>query len=150
MLFRSLAKQPNMHQGILNELKRRYLTEDELQAERDAEAAARQQAEQQQRESLAQEIRDNYMELSDGTFQSAVKFLDEYKYSRDRRSIACRVLRERLDELLGARDYELDSHEAARFLYICNKLVHEKTMGFNEAQNYIKNVKERDGHDADD
>lgn len=149
-LFDLLAKQPNMHQGILNELKRRYLTEDELQAERDAEAAARQQAEQQQRESLAQEIRDNYMELSDGTFQSAVKFLDEYKYSRDRRSIACRVLRERLDELLGARDYELDSHEATRFLYICNKLVHEKTMGFNEAQNYIKNVKERDGHDADD
>ena len=100
--------------------------------------------------SLAQEIRDKYAELSDGTFQSAVKFLDEYKYYRDKRSIACRVLRERLDELLGARDYELDSHEAARFLYICNKLVREKAMGFNEAQNYIKNVKERDGHDADD
>lgn len=149
-MFDLVAKQPGTHRGILNELKRRYLTEDELQAERDAEAAARQQVEQRQREALVQEIRDKYAELLDGTLQSAVKFLDEYKYYRDKRPIACRVLREHLDGLLEARDYVLDSREAARFLYICNKLVREKAMGFAEAQNYITNVKERDEHDADD
>lgn len=149
-MFDLVAKDPGTHQGILNELKRRYLTEDELQAERDAAAAARQQAEQRQKEELALEIRDKYSELSDGTLQSAVKFLDEYKYYRDKRPIACRVLREHLDGLLEARDYVLDSREAARFLYICNKLVREKALGFTEAQNYITNVKERAEHDADD
>lgn len=149
-LFGLLAKQPGIHTGVLNELKRRYLTEDELQAERDAEAAARREAEQRQKEALAQEIRDKYAELLDGTFTSAVKFLDEYKYYRDKRPIACRVLRERLDGLLESRNYELDGQEAVRFLYICDKLVREKAMGFNEAKSYITKVKECDAHDADD
>lgn len=148
-LFDLAAENPGTHQGILNELKRRYLTKDELQARRDAEAAARVEAEQRQREALAQEIRDKYAELLDGTFQSAVKFLDEYKYYRDKRPIACRVLREHLDGLLEALDYALDSREATRFLYVCDKLVQEKAMGFSEAQSCIMKVKERDAHDTD-
>lgn len=148
-MFDLVAKQPMMPQGILNELKRRYLTEDELQAERDAEAAARRQEAQRQREELAQSIQAKYAELTDGTFRSAVKFLDEYKYYRDKRPIACRVLREHLDGLLESQDYELDGQEAARFLYVCDKLVHEKAMGFAEAQVYIMKVKERAGHDTD-
>lgn len=149
-LFDLLAKQPDTHQGVLGELKRRYLTEDELRAERDAEATARQQAEQRQKEELVRGIRDKYAELSDGTFQSAVKFLDEYKYYWDKRPIACRVLREKLDGLLEALDYRLDVQEAARFLYVCDKLVRQKTMGFTEAQDYIMKVKERDEHGTDD
>lgn len=148
-LFDLIAKQPDTHQGVLGELKRRYLTEDELRTERDAETTARQQAEQHQKEELVQGIRDKYSELSDGTFQSAVRFLDEYKYYRDKRPIACRVLREHLDGLLEALDYVLDSREAARFLYVCDKLVQEKAMGFNEAQSCIMKVKERDAHDTD-
>ena len=149
-LFDLLAKQPGVHAGILGELKRRYLTEDELQAEREAEAAARQASEQRQKEELVRGIRDRYAELSDGGFQSVIRFLDEYKYYRDKRSIACRIVREKLDGLLESIDYKLDGQEAARFLYVCNKLVREKAMGFSEAQNYINQIKERDEHDTDD
>ena len=77
--FDLVAKQPGTHQGILSELKRRYLTEAEQQAERDAEAAARRASELRQREEMVQGIRDKYAELLDGTFASVVKFLDEYR-----------------------------------------------------------------------
>ncbi|MDE7260833.1 MAG: hypothetical protein K2N78_02040 [Oscillospiraceae bacterium] len=62
-LFDLIAKQPGRNQGILGELKRHYLTEDELRAERDAEAAARRVSELRQREEMVQGIRGRYREL---------------------------------------------------------------------------------------
>lgn len=148
-LFDLVAKNPGTHRGILNELKHRYLTEDELQAERDAEAAARQQSEQRQREERVQIIRAKYAELSDGSFSSVVKFLDEYKYYRDKAPIACRILREKLDGLLNAQNYELDGQEAARLFCICDRLIYHRVLTFGEAQSYISKIKERVEHDTD-
>lgn len=146
-LFDMAARGAGTRRGILNELKCRYLTEEELQAEQDAEAAARQAAEQRQQKEMEESIRENYSEFSNGSFASAIKFLDEYKYYRDKRPIACRIMREHLDGLLESRSYELDSQEAARFLCVCGKLVIEKAMSFTEAQSCITRVKECNKND---
>lgn len=146
-LFDLIARQPDTSQSILNELRRRYLTEPEQQAEREAEAAARRASELRQQEETVQGIRKEYGELLDGTFASVVKFLDGYKYYRDKRPIACRIVREDLDRLLESWDHELDSQEAVRFLYVCGKLVREGSMTFAEARSCINQIKERAEHD---
>lgn len=148
-LFDQAVQCSDMPRALLDELKRRYLTAEEQQAEQEAEATARQENERRQHEELIQNIRDKYAEISDGTFASVLKFLDEYRYYRDKQSIACRVAREGLDELLESQCYELDGPEAARLLSVCAKLVHGKAMGFTEARSYIMNVKERAKHDTD-
>ena len=141
-LFDLVATHPSMPVSVVNELKRRYLTEEELQADREAEAAARQEAERREQEALVQSIRDNYTELLDGSFSSVLKFLDDYKYYGQKRPIACRIAREGLDGLLDAKAYELDSQEAVRFLYVCAKLAKDKALSFAEAQGYISKIKE--------
>ena len=141
-LFDLVAAQPNMPMPVVNELKRRYLTEEELRADRDAEAAARQDAERRQQAETVQSIRDNYGELLDGSFSSVLKFLDEYKYYGQKRPIACRIAREGLARLLDAKSYELDSQEAARFLHVCAKLTQHGALRFSEAREYISKIKE--------
>lgn len=141
-LFDVAAGGPGMPAYDRNELKRRYLTESELQAEQEAKEAALRASEEQKQAALIQRIRDKYDEILDGSFQSVIKFLDQYKYYREESPIACRVVREHLDGLLESRNDELDGQEAARFLHVCNKLVHGKALGFAEAQAYITKIKE--------
>ena len=142
-LFDLVATRPDISIDTLNGLKRKYLTESELQADQEAKDAARRAAEEQKRAALVQGIRDKYTELVDGSFASVVKFLKEYRYSwSDERPIACQIARENLDKLLEDTSYELDSKEASRFLYVCNKLVKENTLSFNSVQEYISKIKE--------
>lgn len=142
-LFDLVATRPDISFDTLNGLKRKYLTESELQADQEAKDAARRAAEEQKQAALVQSIRDKYAELVDGSFASVVKFLDQYKYSwRDERPIAHRTVRENLDKLLEAQSYKLTGEEAVQFLHVCNKLVQEKTLSFNSVQEYISKIKE--------
>lgn len=141
-LFDVAAKSPDMPVYDRNELKRRYLTESELQAEQEAAEAVLRASEEQKRTEQAQRIRGEYEKIMDGSFASVIKFLDQYKYYREDSTVARRIVREHLDGLLESRNYELDGQEAARFLYVCNKLVHGKALCFVEAQAYIAKVKE--------
>lgn len=141
-LFDLTAKRPDISTYDLNELKRRYLTETELQAEQDARNAALRASEEQRQAALVQGIRDKYAGMVNGSFDAVIKFLDNYRYYREEQPIACRVVREHLDELLESRNYELDSQEAVRFLHVCDKLVSGDALGFAEAQAYITKVKE--------
>lgn len=142
-MFDLTIKRPDISRDTLNALKRHYLTEAELQAEQETEAAARREAEHLKQVELVRSIREHYEEILDGKYSSVIRFLDEYRYYREKLPIACRIVRESLDELLDAKCYELDGQDAAGFLYVCNKLVKHKTMSFTEVQNYIIKVKER-------
>jgi len=61
-LFAAIIRQPGLVQGFADELKRRYLSEAELQAERDAKAAAEQEAAHQKELSEIQKIQDDFDE----------------------------------------------------------------------------------------
>ena len=144
-LFDLTAKRADIAHDTLNTLKQRYLSDSELQAEREARETALRIAEEQRQRELVQSIREKYAEL-DGTFASVIKFLDQYRYYQEQTDIACRTVRENLATTLIAKSYELDSQEAARFLYVCNKLVSENTMSFTEVQDYISKIKECVAH----
>ena len=148
-LFDHAVQQSNLSMDALNILKRRYLSEAELQAEQEAQAAARKDAERRQQAELVQSIRERYAEMND-TFSSVSKFLDEYKYYRDRQPIACEIAREGLDEILEGQNYTLDCPEAVQLFHVCGKLVKQGVLSLTEAQDYILNVKERAEHDTDD
>ena len=120
-----------------------------MQAEQEAQAAARKDAERRQQAELVQSIRERYAEMND-TFSSVSKFLDEYKYYRDRQPIACEIAREGLDEILEGQNYTLDCPEAVQLFHVCGKLVKQGVLSLTEAQDYILNVKERAEHDTDD
>lgn len=141
-LFTLVSKQPNISKYILDEIKRRYMTEDELQADRDAEAAAKLEGEQRQQAALVQSIREHYESLVTNSFFPIIKFLDEFRYHTQKHPIACRIAREGLDELLNAQHYELTGEEANKFLLVCAKLVKHKAMCFSEVQTYISRIKE--------
>jgi len=148
-LFDLTAQRPDISRDTLNTLKHRYLSEAELQVEKEAQDAARRDAEQQRQAALVRGIRERYGEMS-GSFSEVTKFLEEYRYHWDKLPIACRIVREGLDGLLSSKNYELDGQEAARLLSVCGKLVKQKAMGFTEAQNYILKIKECAEHDTDD
>ena len=141
-LFDLTARSPDIAWNTLNTLKQRYLSDSELRAEQEAREASFRDAEERRKQKLVQSIREKYAEL-DETFSSVIKFLDQYKYYQEQTDIACRTIRENLIELLETKSYELDSQEAARFLYVCNRLVKENAMSFSEAQAYISKIKER-------
>ena len=147
-LFDLTVKQPDISYDTRKALQRRYLTEAELQSERDAEAAASQEAEQRKQEALVQGIREQYGKLLDGSFASVTKFLDQYRYYRRELPVACHIVREGLDGLLEAKSYELDSQEAVWLLYVCYRLVKANAMSFSEAQKYITKIEERAENDA--
>ena len=147
-LFDLTMKQPDISYSTRKDLQRRYLTEKELQVQRDAEAAACQEAERQKQAALVQGIREQYGKSLDGTFASVVKFLENYRYYHKELPIACRIVREGLDGLLEAKSYELGSQEAVWFLCICYRLAKEKALSFAEAQDYITKIKERAENDT--
>lgn len=143
-LFRLVIHQPDLFWQTANELKQRYLSQEELQAEQDAKNAAAQEAARQKEQDQIQKIRDNFSEKFKGTFASITDFLNDYRYRHEESQIACRIVREHLNETLEEKSYELDGKDAVWFLQVCAELVRKGAMAFHEAQTYISAVKERD------
>lgn len=143
-LFHLVIHQPGLFQSTANDLRRRYMPEEELRAEQEAKAAADREAARQKEQAGIQKIRDHFSEKFNGTFASAADFLDDYKYRREEIRIACGIVHERLRGILEEKRYELDGKDAARFLQVCARLARNGAMAFSEAQSYISAVKERD------
>ena len=141
---------PKVPHWVMAELKRRYLTEAELQAERDAEAAARLEAERQKDAELMQIIAGRYAESVNGTLTSVQEYLRKHRYNQKECQYACRVVHDHMDDILCAANYELSREDAARFLSICAILANNGAMGYGDAQSIISKVKECDEHGPDD
>ena len=149
-MFQAILGNPKAPQTVIGELKHRYLTQAEQQAEKDAAEAARKEAERRGEADLLRSVTDSYEASVNGTFASVHEFLDKYRYHWRERPFACRIVQEHLDEILSNMNYELDGKDAVRFLRICATLADNDAMSYSEAQNIISKVKERAGNDKDD
>ncbi len=150
-LFDLVIKQPTLSYGVVSSLKQRYLTAEEKTAERDAEEAANQKAEQQKRLDMEQELQSEYAEKTDGTFAFDKKFLDSHKYRYTWHGLpetAAHVVAEHLNENLSKKDYQLTDGEAACFLSVCAVLIDLRVIQFQEVKKYILEIKEFVDHDS--
>lgn len=143
-LFRMVIRQPALYRSTADELKRRYMSGEELQAERDAEAAAEREAALRRALAGERKVEEAFGQKFDGTFASAAGFLEEYRYRREEARIACRVVHGKLRGILERNGYVLAGGDAAGFLLVCGKLAREGAMPFSEAQAYISALKERE------
>ena len=142
-LFDAIVAQPSLSYNCVSELKRRYWTAEEQQADIKAQAAASLEEEKRQQQAKIQELRDAYDALPDKNFASAAKYLDSYRFYSDKSLWTCRIVREHLDNLLTSCGYTLDGKDASKFLSICASLIRFGAMTFLEAQSYISRLKER-------
>lgn len=131
------------------QLKQRYLTPEEQQAEQTAKEAAAEEEKRQEHLKLVQGIEDCYADSNNGTFEAVIKFLNKYRYYSDREKIAHRVVRDGLGLLLQTNEAVLAPKEAGRFLNVCGELVGSGTLGWAELQSYILKVKEVKCDDPD-
>lgn len=131
------------------QLKQRYLTPEEQQAEQTAKEAAAEEEKRQEHLKLVQGIEDCYDDSNNGTFEAVIKFLNKYRYYSDREKIAHRVVRDGLGLLLQTNEAVLAPKEAGRFLNVCGELVGSGTLDWAELQSYILKVKEVKCDDPD-
>ena len=131
------------------QLKQRYLTPEEQQAEQMAKEAAAEEEKRQEHLKLVQGIEDCYADSNNGTFEAVIKFLNKYRYYSDREKIAHRVVRDGLGLLLQTNEAVLAPKEAGRFLNVCGELVGSGTLDWAELQSYILKVKEVKCDDPD-
>lgn len=129
------------------ELKSTFLSEAELQAERDAEKELAKEHKRQAREQEIKTLRDELAALYDGTFKSLLKYLDRHKFSFTKKDDAMFIASEYLDTALSKKNYVLDKTEFAQFLIFSGKLLKQGNISFDTVKRYASLVKEGAAHD---
>jgi hypothetical protein len=123
-------------------LKSKYLTEDEVQAERDKEEAKNQRFKQAARENLDCKLRDELDQKYDNTFKSLLKYLSDHKYSFNNSEEALPIVAEYLVPTLESCSYQLGGKEIGRFLEFGGKLLKKGAISFVELRKLIIKVEE--------
>lgn len=140
-LFNLVIAHKDLVRSCEQELKRRYMTEAELQAERDAQEAARLEEERRKQMAEAQTIRDE-LKNAEGSFADILQVLGSYRYYRDKQRTACRIAAEMLPNTLEGQRYQLNGDELAPFLRICAALADTGDLSLAAVQEYITKIKE--------
>lgn len=141
-LFKTVLNIQTLPSWMIKELKKRYMSEEDLQAERDAKKAAELEAERHRVLEMEQRIRRNYSDNTDGSFLSVKKFLTQYVYRQEEKRIAQNIIYEQLENQTLTFGQGLDAKEAACFLFICADLVNYGCMDIKQVKKYIFTVKE--------
>ncbi len=149
-LFDAVIAQSKLSVWDAKELKQRYLTPEEQQADQEAKEAAEAEKKRQEHLDMVQSIEACYADFNDGTFEAVLKYLDKCRYYNDREPIAHRVVRDGLDQLLKDNGYTLAPAEAERFLIVCRELFRTGALPWAELQSYISKVKEVGPDDPDE
>ena len=149
-LFDAVIAQSKLSAWDAKELKQRYLTPEEQQADQEAKEAAEAEEKRQAHLDMIQSIEACYADSNDGTFGAVLKYLDKYRYYNDREAIAHRVVRDGLEPLLDGTGYALAPAEAERFLIVCRELLRTGALTWAELQSYILKVKEVEPDDPDE
>lgn len=148
-IFDVLITQSKLSAYDANQLKQRYLTPEEQQAEQEAKEAAEAERKRQEHLEMVQEIETCYAETNNGTFESIARYLNKYRYYNSKEAAAHRVVCDGMEELLQNSGYVLSSKEADRFLAICRELIRGGTLDWTEYQSYISKIKEVERDDPD-
>lgn len=130
---------------VVRELKSRYLTEQEQQADRAAIAARKQEAEERKKREELQAMRDRY--TSAENWQGVLKFLESYRNYHSKQSLACRIAREGLPSRLAAG--QLEHEELTALLAVYALLLKNNAIEWPDVQEQIQKLKEDFEHDND-
>ena len=140
-LFNLIIAHKDLVRSCEQELKRRYMTEAELQAEKGAQEAARLEEERRKQMAEAQGICDE-LKSAEGSFTAILQVLGNYRYYRDKQRTACRIAAEMLPGILESRGYQLNGDELAPFLRICAALADTGDLSLAGVRGYISNLRE--------
>ena len=123
-------------------LKKKYLTEDELQAESDAKEAQEKERKRIENENLIQSLKDKLISIYDGSFASLHTFLDKRENSWQNKKEALTVAAEFFVPTLTEKEYALCNEEISHFLNIATKLFKSDMLTFDCFKNHISKVVE--------
>lgn len=118
-------------------LKEKFLSEAELQAERDAKKAREDEEKQIAREKELQELRDSMISDYDGSIRSIHKFMNSSKFSYRMRSDVFALTLEYTYICLNEKGYILDNEDINCFLNIGAKLCSNDMMTFEDFRSHV-------------
>ena len=126
----------------IKELNQKFLSEDELQAENDAEELKKQEQKKQDHEQTIQNLKDEFAAKYDGTFESINKYLKVHDYSWKNEDDAMVIVAGYLDTVFEEKDYILKKDEISWFLIISGKLMQKGYLNFLDFTNHILSIRE--------
>ena len=150
-MFDLIAGYPHISKNDIADLKQKYWTEAELTAEKEATKAAEERAAKEANAIQEQNIRNDYDKIVNGSVESVLKFIGRYAWGP--RSVALRIVAEKLPQILKKKHSKLNSAETCLFIKICTELMGENAITFSEIRQYILQIEEVGKHvegDSDD
>lgn len=143
-LFDLAISRMQLHGYVVQALKSKYLTEEEQRADQAALAAKEQATAQRKQLEELQSLQDEY--ASAEKIGDVLKYLQNYRYFRDKQALACRIVSEGLPRRL---DTALAQEEKAALLCVYALLLNHGTMAWAEIQEQIRKIKEDCENDND-
>lgn len=133
----------------IHKLKEIFLTEEELQAEHEAETIRIEKQKQLDILKHSQDLRDEYEKINNGSFKSLSKFWGNHKYSIRDENEVMRIIKGGIDDLLKSKNYTLDPQETGRFIQLSGKLIEESILTLTEFTQHIIKIKEENNNVTD-
>lgn len=123
-------------QSDLRSMKKKFMSEAELLADKQAAEQRRAEQEAREREALEQKLRNETDEAFTGSLGSLVNHISRQGDWRDQRRIVLSYIKERLPDLLNTL-LPLSNAEAGSFMFICGWMIRYNLMTVSDALNMI-------------
>jgi hypothetical protein len=124
-------------------LRERFVTEAELQAEKDAEAARKAENKRLEKERVTQSLIDELEYGYDGTFKSIRNFMDKHNESWRNEDEALAMATERFESAVVEKGNVLGKGDINNFLSIGVKLVRKGNISFEHFKNLVSTIEEK-------
>lgn len=126
------------------QLKDKYLTADELAAEKDAELARKEDAKRMEALRQQEEMAAEFQKSDDGSFSSLFKFQKQYKsyMFSEKQILALRMVKEKVDDLMSVENCVLPLAEIHTLIYLGNIMLDKGVINYDEFKNYILKTEE--------
>lgn len=146
-LFDLAAGRMQLQGWVVQALKSKYLTEEEQRAVQAALAVQEQEEAERKRQESLRALRDEYACAE--SMKAVLKYLENYRYYREKQAQACRIVSEGLPGRLDAAAYCLEPGEQTALLSVYALLLNHRTMAWTEIQGEIQKIKEECENDHD-
>jgi hypothetical protein len=126
----------------LDNLKKRFLTEAENEAEKNAKIQEEEKKKQDEIQRRINALNDKMKTSFDGSFKSILKFMDGNRYEVDSVDIVCKIAIEYLSIALTKNNNRVGSNDFGYFLQFCGNLLRKGLLLFEDAKKYISLIEE--------
>ena len=123
-------------------LKEIYLSEYELQAERETNEAKRNESKRLEKETKIQELKDEFEKEYNGMFKSLYKYTEHHKYSFQDDVLAIPIVYGYLSKTLENNEYTLTPKDFSLFLKVCATLINYGCLTVEEMKIYVLEIRE--------